>query len=540
MSCWRILRLCEQPDNRHVPQLLVKPVFSPDSYIVHLTDLSNVWSEELSLDDIVDRASQEQSPIEVSKQDTAQLGVLLENIAKPLGNADDALCRMTRNGQDGIILHASIILPEPLGRLSWKFQLQKRTSTVLKNELILPLLVSSHIQNERIASLIKTITSKDKAINRLLDQFECSNLDLAAAFPGASSMKTGRRTIKREQAAKHVSALKPFHEAVWRKETEQLEDSGLTSLGLFQEALVQSTPTVPQQLKSNNLEACWWTSVSTHLTVSKAPANKKTRKSAVLSNLRNASESSEEETEDEFDTHEHFKTRNLPVNPMNVTKVSGQKPPLNGHNEDESDSTEEELDLDTPAISCNPTQVQESLQSQYRKSPSPEHLSPPPTIASSAKKTNVSSFRIGGERRGTSPSSSPSPGIPDGEASSDDILTTKEAAPPSPKQADVASTPKKSKKPFRIGGKGRSSKDGASQRATTISPSKIRMRATQSPTAEPPSSPLPHSVTREMTPAEEEVEETPEEKAERRRAELKRRNEEAAKKQAQQKKKKRF
>ncbi|EUC42787.1 hypothetical protein COCMIDRAFT_7689 [Bipolaris oryzae ATCC 44560] len=534
MSCWRVLRLCEQPDNRHVPQLLVKPVFSPDSYIVHLTDLSNVWSEELSLDDIVDRASREQSPIEVSKQDTAQLGVLLENIAKPLSNADDALCRMTRNGQDGIILHASIILPEPLGRLSWKFQLQKRTSTVLKNELILPLLVSSHIQNERIAGLIKTITSKDKAINRLLDQFESNNLDLTAAFPGAGSMKTGRRMIKREQAAKHVPALKLFQEAVWRKETGQLEDSELTSLGLFQEALAQSTPTVPQQLKSDesdNLASCWWTSVPTHLTVSKASANSKTRKSAVLSNVRDASESSEEETEDEFDTHEHFK-------PMSVTKAPGQKPPPNRHDEDESDSTEEELDLDTPAISCNPTQVQESVQSQYGKSPTLEHLPSAPTIASSAKKANVGSFRIGGGGRGTS--SSPSPSITDEEANPDDVLTTREVAPPSPKQADVASTPKKSKKHFRIGGKGRGSQDGASQRAATISPSKIRTRATQSPTAEPPSSPLPHSVTREMTTAEDEVEETPEEKAERRRAELKRRNEEAAKKQAQQKKKKRF
>ncbi|KAJ6200626.1 LOW QUALITY PROTEIN: XRCC4-like factor-domain-containing protein [Bipolaris maydis] len=511
MSCWRVLRLCEQPDNQH---LLVKPVFSPDSYIVHLSDLSNVWSEELSLDDIVDRASQEQSPIEVSKQDTAQLGVLLENIAKPLSNADDALCRITRNGQDGIILHAAITLPEPLGRLSWKFQLQKRTSTVLKNELILPLLVSSHIQNERIVSLIKTITSKDKAINRLLDQFESSNLDLAAAFPGAGSMKTGRRMIKREQAAKHVPALKPFYETVWRKETGQLEDLELTSLGLFQEALAQSTSIVPQQLKSDNLEASWWTSVPTHLTLSKAPANSKTRKSGVLPNRRDASESSEEETEDEFDTHEHFK--------------------------DESDSTEEELDLDTPAISCNPTQVQDSLQSQHRKPSLYERLSSPPTIASPAKKANDDSFRTGGEPQGTLPSSSPSPFIPDEEAGSDDVLTTREAAPPSPKQADIASTPKKSRKPFRIGGKGRAAEDGASQRAATTSPSKVRTRATQSPTAEPPSSPLPHSVTREMTPAEDEVEETPEEKAERRRAELKRRNEEAAKKQAQQKKKKRF
>jgi hypothetical protein len=305
MSCWRVLTLYEQPHDKHVPQLLVKPAFFPDSYIVHLTDLSNIWSEELSLDEIVDRASREQSPIEVSKQDTTQLAILLENVAKPLNNADDAICRMARSGEDGITLHASISLPDPLGRLSWTFQLQKRTTTVLKNELILPLLVSSHIQNERIASLTKIITSKDKAINRLLDQFDSSSLDLAAAFPGVGSIKGGRRMIKREQAAKHVPALQPFHETVWKQETGQLEDSELTSLGLFQEALAQNTPHVPEKLKSEDSEPSWWVSVPTHLAVLQSPA----KKSALPLNPKDVSESSDEETEDEFDTHENFKVR---------------------------------------------------------------------------------------------------------------------------------------------------------------------------------------------------------------------------------------
>ena len=74
MSCWRVLELCEQPDGKHIPQLLIKPAFDLDSYIVHLTDLSNIWCEELDVYGIVKRAAQEQSPIEVSKQDTQYIG----------------------------------------------------------------------------------------------------------------------------------------------------------------------------------------------------------------------------------------------------------------------------------------------------------------------------------------------------------------------------------------------------------------------------------------------------------------------------------
>ena len=254
---WRVLALSE-PDGAHIPQLLVKPVFHVDSYTVHLTCLSNIWSEELDLDGIVDRASAEQSPIEVSKQDTAQLAILLDNVQKTLASSDDATCRITRNDTDGLILHTTIHLPQPLDSLTWKFHLRKRSATVLKNELILPLLVSSHTQHERVAGLVSAIKDKDNAITRLVDQFESSNLDLAAAFPVISGLKGGRKPIKREQAAKHVPALRPFREDVFREETKQLKDSDVTTLGLFQEALSESAPRVPAQLKSDDADMNWW------------------------------------------------------------------------------------------------------------------------------------------------------------------------------------------------------------------------------------------------------------------------------------------
>jgi hypothetical protein len=306
MSCWRVLELSEQPDGKQIPQLLIKPAFDLDSYTVHLTDLSNIWSEELDVHGIVKRAALEQSPIEVSKHDTAQVAILLEHVKKPLLSAENSTCRVTRNDTDGITLHTSISLPEPLDRLTWKFHFEKRTSTALKNELILPLLVSSHIQNERITGLISTIAAKDKIITRLVDQFETQGLDLAAAFPSVGGTKAGRKPVKREKAGKHVPALRPFREEAWRQDTEQLQDTNLTTLGLFQEALAQSTPRVPLQLKSDDRETTWWTAVPTQLSISKAPVKSKVKETIPTAKSTESVVDSGDETEDEFETHENF------------------------------------------------------------------------------------------------------------------------------------------------------------------------------------------------------------------------------------------
>jgi hypothetical protein len=312
MSCWRVLQLSQQPDGAHIPQLLVKPVFRSDSYTVHLTCLSNIWSEELDLQGIVDRASQEQSPIEVSKHDTTQLAILLANVRKSLEDSDanDAVCRITRSGDDGITLHTTISLPTPLDSLTWKFYLTRRPSTMLKNELILPLLVSSHIQHERISGLVSTIQDKDRAITRLVDQYESSNLDLAAAFPIISGLRSGRKTFKREQAAKHVPALQPFREDAFRQETEQGVDTDVSTLGLFQQALSDCTPEVPSQLKAKDEigDLNWWASVPDRL--SQPKASKKSRPKPSLPAAqpkKDLAASSDDETEDEFETHENFK-----------------------------------------------------------------------------------------------------------------------------------------------------------------------------------------------------------------------------------------
>ena len=178
------------------------------------------------------------------------------------------------------------------------------------------------------------------------------------------------------------------------------------------------------------------------------------------------------------------------------------------------------------------------------RSSTPEELSLPKAITLPAAKSKVKGFRIGGKNNKAGTEFPPTAHMEfDIAADADDLPIKK---PLSSQMNDNANananaTPKKVKRTFKIGGKGKVGAAGSSQVPDTASPMTDRTRATHSPSAQPPSSPPVDKLAKEETPAvEEEHEETPEERAERRRAELKRKTEEAAKKQAQSKKKRRF
>ncbi|KAH7406579.1 XRCC4-like factor-domain-containing protein [Phaeosphaeria sp. MPI-PUGE-AT-0046c] len=524
MACWRPLELSEQPAGDNIPQLLIKPVFEDESYTIHLTCLSNIWTEEVDLDAIVDRASIQQSPIEVSKHDSAQLAILLDNVKKSLEPSDDTVCRITRSESNDLTLHTTITLPKPLDSLSWKFYLKKRPSIALKNELILPLLVSSHIQHERMNRLIATINNKDKAITRLVDQFDSSNVDLAAAFPVIGGLKTNRRPVKREQAAKYVPALQPFREDTFKQETGQLLDSGFTTLGLFREALSECLAEVPSQLQSVDVGLTWWNGVPDQL-VEGRQRSKANKAAPVLKSKQSTAGSSDEETEDEFETHANFKNRK-PLPTLTKSSPPDVVPKANA-NSSEDELTEDEDDLDAPPKSLS----QRSCSLVQNPSPRAESRTPEEQPTTSdvqpAGQPKKKGFRIGGKAKQVlaSPVQDEQPN---------------EEPPSSQMMGDDVTSPKKPKRTFKIGGKGKGGTNSGLQVLEAVQPMADRTRATQSPSVHFPSSPPAGPAVKEESPEETMHEETAEEKAERRRAELKRKTEEAAKKQAQSKKKRRF
>lgn len=310
MSCWRVLQLANSPQGHTIPQLLIKSQFSSNSYAVFVTDLSNIWSEELHLSDIVRRAAEVESPIEVTERDTTQLAILFENVQKSLVPSDATSCLVTRNVSGGdVTLHTTISLPEPLGSLTWRFHLHKQAANVLKDQLILPILLSSLVQHERISSILSIVSEKDRTITRLVDQYEASNLDLAAAFPSISNVKFSKRTVKREQAAKYIPGLQEFEVHAWKSQTSHVIDDDVSTLQVFQEALSECTPKVPSKLMSDDKDAFWWEALGTDVPTRSAAtkANVKAQASSANSHPIVSESETEDETEDEFETHENFK-----------------------------------------------------------------------------------------------------------------------------------------------------------------------------------------------------------------------------------------
>ncbi|KAF2469134.1 XLF-domain-containing protein [Lindgomyces ingoldianus] len=552
MACWRHLKLSSLSVGQPSPQLLIKPDFGLKKYTVFLTDLSNIWSEELDLAGIVKRASQEDSPIEVSKQDTTQLTILLDNVKKSLTGADDTICRITRNSVNGIVLHTWTSLPAPLDSLRWKFCLQKRPPATLKNELILPLLVSSHVQHERVDSLITSITEKDREITRLLDQYESSNLDLASAFPSISGSKPGRRLVKREHAARHIPALAPFQEDAWRKDTARLNDAHISTLGLFQEALSDCALRVPLRLMSESEDQSWLTKVSESLDdlepIMKSKQIHPSPKSKPTSNP--PPEPSDEDTEDEFEMHGNFHVRESPHRkPEQLTKNDSTREKRLKIEVGEDESTDDD-DLDAP--SKKPSQIRSPPQETPEvDGPTEGGVSPSPRISVPAAQ-KPKGFKIGGAKAKKQAVVAPAPEALvkmrdlEGDRNIDD------AQIPTHSKADSTTTSAGSKGPkksFKIGGRHKDSKSSMPT-VNLRGGASNGMRPTDMVEG-PPEPGLPTSMRFSEAPAvarvegqtnspvQEEHEETLEEKVERKRRELKRKNEELAKKQMQ-KKKKRF
>lgn len=100
-----------------------------------------------------------------------------------------------------------------------------------------------------------------------------------------------------------------------------MKDTNLTTLGLFQEALAQSTPIVPSELKSGDFETTWWTAVPTKLSMPKAPVKTKAKTPPVASKPAKTATDSGDETEEEFETHVNFKVRVWSITVRAMTKT---------------------------------------------------------------------------------------------------------------------------------------------------------------------------------------------------------------------------
>ena len=205
-----------------VPDLLVSAAFSESAYTVHVTDLSNIWSESLDRRAICLRALQEETTIDPTNG-ADQMGVFLGKVRSALDPSsdehDDASLSLSTTpipNYDGggydLVLHIDCRLPGGLKPLKWPMNLKRSPPSTLTSELVLPLIQQHHLQQQQIGQLTSKLKEKDAVISRMLDKLEAAGMGLDHIFTVLSS----KRKISRAVANERVKGLAPFNESEFR------------------------------------------------------------------------------------------------------------------------------------------------------------------------------------------------------------------------------------------------------------------------------------------------------------------------------------
>lgn len=246
-------------ESQEIPQLLIRTAFTSEGYDVSVTDLMRVWSESLSRRDIIKRALNENTSIDPT-EDSAQLKVLLDTIKAPLvGNG--GVLELASASASVLQLRVTSRLPAPLDSLSWTYQLKLAPEATLKQEIIAPIWLLAHKQQQEIQDLLRHLREKDHVISKLLDSVESSNTDLATIFPSTAGMKLTANASRREQAGQHVPGLRTFDEQLWEEEFARkqpaVREAKLKSIALSVDSTLMSeslcTQSEPQKRKGG-----WW------------------------------------------------------------------------------------------------------------------------------------------------------------------------------------------------------------------------------------------------------------------------------------------
>jgi len=253
---WRALPLKQDS----VPALFVCHEFAASRYGVILTDLTNVWEENLDINEICDRAERDGCTIN-PRDDRQQLEIFFRKIADTLEGLETTTMTLGTNDKDNrLILKISARLPAPLPDFTWQIELDKKDRRALTCDLLCPLILNLHQRQHMIEQLHRQLRDKDHVIARLLDKMESSTTDLREVFPGTSGVRFRKGTSQRTQLAKHVNGLAPFDTAALHTEldttpaTESLLDLAEMAHGRQLQDLWRTLGEHPQH---------WWSTIGT-------------------------------------------------------------------------------------------------------------------------------------------------------------------------------------------------------------------------------------------------------------------------------------
>ncbi|KAI0377491.1 XLF-domain-containing protein [Hypomontagnella monticulosa] len=201
-----------------LPALMISPCFGSSSYTLHLTDFANVWVESLDRKGIQYRSLKEDISIDLCDGDANQWKVFLSKLHAAFDSSsldhDSTSLSISAGGtgEDGLILHVTCVLPEPLKPLKWPIKFTKCPPTGIASELVIPLIRAHHVRALEIQHLIARLKEKDAVITKLVDKLETNKIGLEHVFTSLS----GKRKPSRAAAEDKVNGLAMFDESDWR------------------------------------------------------------------------------------------------------------------------------------------------------------------------------------------------------------------------------------------------------------------------------------------------------------------------------------
>ncbi|KAF7170477.1 hypothetical protein CNMCM6106_005149 [Aspergillus hiratsukae] len=183
-----------------------------------MTDLSNIWTEHMSRQDILKRADEDATTIDPS-EDPDQFKVLLGKIAEALSGESGSTASLEHGSREGSMkLTVSTKLPAPLRPLIWTICLSKEPQSSTSQHLILPLLRAEAGWESRQRTLLDHLSKKDWVLGKLFDKIESIGVDLSNIFPGIAGLRKAHGDTLLSQAANYIKGVAPFDEQEWLDE----------------------------------------------------------------------------------------------------------------------------------------------------------------------------------------------------------------------------------------------------------------------------------------------------------------------------------
>ncbi|KAI1414969.1 XLF-domain-containing protein [Hypoxylon sp. FL1857] len=288
-----------------LPALMISPRFASSSYTIHVTDLANVWVENLDRRGILLRSLQVNTSIDLSDGDLNQWAVFLQKLSAAfdptLPDHDSTSLSISASSADKssdgcLVLHVTCVLPSPLKPLKWPIYLTKCPPVGLASELVLPLIQAHHARTMEIEDLMARLREKDAVITKLVDKLEANQTGLEHVFNSLS----GKRKPSRALAEEKVKGLAVFNEDDWKSSIAANQQPPKDVSSLIHEVFVQTGLhcSVDAEVTPSSQLNDWWTKLDSHPKVAIRP-QKETPKKAQNTPSPGA-KTSEEKDDDDF------------------------------------------------------------------------------------------------------------------------------------------------------------------------------------------------------------------------------------------------